>query len=327
MKLASIFRDNMVFQAEKPLQFFGTGEGKVEIILKGSVYTQSFSGDSWVMELPAQPYGGVFDITIRLQDESILLKNVAFGDVFLCSGQSNMQFAIKEEKGASAVKTDEKIRYFCSDRLEEHNTVKNTDGWLLCKENTLGGWSALGTHIAVEYRKKKDIFVGIIGCFQGASAIRSWIPERELNEDVYVPLEERHLDYTHQFYSTWNGDSQLYKAAFLTIVPFAVKGVIWYQGESDTTVAEGKVYTQLLANLIKAWREDLKDENLPFVVVEICDYDHRNDDGWRAIQKCQQDVSKLVKNVYTVTSKDVCEHFNIHPANKEKLAQKIVRVL
>ena len=61
--------------------------------------------------------------------------------------------------------------------------------------------------------------------------------------------------------------------------------------------------------------------------MEICDCDSRNDDGWRAIQQCQQDVVKIVKNVTTVTSKDVCEHFDIHPANKEKLARKIARVL
>ena len=103
--------------------------------------------------------------------------------------------------------------------------------------------------------------------------------------------------------------------------------MIWYQGESNTTVAEGKVYTQLLAGLIKSWREDLKDLELPFVIVEICDYDPRNDDGWRAIQQCQQEVVKVVKNVKTVTSKDVCEHFEIHLSNKEKLAEKIVDVL
>ena len=327
MNLASIFRDNMVFQAEKPVRFFGTGSGNVEIVLKGSSYAQSFSGETWGMELPAQPYGGVFDITVRLQGEIVLLKNVAFGDVFLCAGQSNMRFAIKEEKGASNVRTDEKIRYFCSDRIEEHDSVKSADGWLLCKEKEIGCWSALGTHIAVEYRKKKDVFVGIIGCFQGASVIRSWIPERELDEDVYVPLEYRLADHVHPIFGAWNGDSQLYQHTFLPIVPFAVKDVVWYQGESDTTIAEGRVYTKLLAKLIKAWREDLRDKELPFVVVEICDCDSRNDEGWRSIQQCQQAISGVVKNVTTVTSKDVCEHFDIHPANKEELARKIAYVL
>lgn len=327
MKLASIFRDNMVFQAEKPVRFFGTGSGEVSITLKGNTYTQCFSEDSWIMELPAQPYGGVFDISVRLQDEVVLLRNIAFGDVFLCAGQSNMQFTIREESGAATVKTDEKIRYFSSDRMEEHDDVKTADGWLLCKENEVNGWSALGTHIAEGYRKKKDVYVGLVGCFQGASVIRSWMPKSELTENVYLSLEERHSDNRAQSFSKWNGDSCLYNFTFLPLVPFAFKAVIWYQGESNTTVAEGKVYTQLLAGLIKSWREDLKDLELPFVIVEICDYDPRNDDGWRAIQQCQQEVAKVIKNVKTVTSKDVCEHFEIHPANKEKLAEKIVDVL
>ena len=106
-----------------------------------------------------------------------------------------------------------------------------------------------------------------------------------------------------------------------------MKGIIWYQGESNTTIPESKVYTELLIRLISSWREDLKDIELPFIVVEICDFDGRNDDGWRAIQYCQQEIVNYCKNVKTVTSKDVCESENIHPANKEKLAEKISTAL
>lgn len=327
MKLASIFRDNMVFQAEKPLRFFGKGEGLVEITLNGKKYSQSFLGDTWEMELPSQAYGGPFDIDLRLQGEAVTLKNVAFGDVFLCAGQSNIEFCLINEKGASPIRTDNKIRFFYSDRKEKEDEVKTTDGWLVCEEGKIDYWSALGAHIAQEYRKNKDVFVGLVGCYQGASAIRSWMPERTLTKDVYVPLEERHNDNVDPLYCAWNGDSYLYQSTFLPLAPFGFKAVIWYQGESNTAPTEAKFYTKLLSNFINAWREDLKDGELPFVVVEICDFDGRNDEAWRTVQRCQQEAAKIVKNVTAVTSKDVCEHSNIHPANKEKLAKKIVAVL
>lgn len=326
MKLADIFCDNMVFQAEKPICFFGEGCGTVEITLKNHTYKESFVGDTWKMELPPQPYGGVFEILVRLDDERIVLKNVAFGDVFLCAGQSNMQFSIGEENGATETKDDLQIRYTLSSAMKKHSGLQS-GGWMICKEGEVSSWSALGLHIAQYYRKKKDVFVGIIGCFQGASVIRSWLPTRALDESVYVSMEERHSDNWHEEYGVWNGDSFLYEKKFLPIIPYSMKGVIWYQGESNTTISESKVYMELLSRLISSWREDLEDLELPFVVVEICDFDGRNDEGWKAIQCCQQKIVNYCKNVKTVTSKDVCDSENIHPANKEKLAQKVSAVL
>lgn len=326
MKLADIFCDNMVFQAEKPICFFGEGCGTVEITLKNHTYKESFVGDTWKMELPPQPYGGVFEILVRLDDERIVLKNIAFGDGFLCAGQSNMQFSIGEENGTTETKDDIKIRYIVSNAMKKHSGLQS-GGWMICKEGEVSSWSALGLHIAQYYRKKKDVFVGIIGCFQGASVIRSWLPTRALDESVCVSMEERHPDNWHEEYGVWNGDSFLYEKKFLPIIPYAMKGVIWYQGESNTTISESKVYMELLSRLISSWREDLEDLELPFVVVEICDFDGRNDEGWKAIQSCQQKIVNYCKNVKTVTSKDVCESENIHPANKEKLAQKVSAVL
>ena len=327
MELAKLFCDNMVFQAEKPVRIWGTGRGKVCITLKGQAYEKTFDGKAWLMELPSQPYGGPYELSIALNGEERVLKNIAFGDVFLCSGQSNVQFRICSEVGANAVETDEKIRYFCCDRLEKHDGLTSADGWNVCLKDKVQDWTALGTHIAEEHRKRKDVFVGILGCFQGASVICSWLPQKALAEDVYVPIEARHWDSTCPEYALWNKDSALYEAMFSTVIPFAFKAVIWYQGESNTTVAEGKVYTELLARLITSWREDLKDEELPFIVVEICDFLPRDDEGWHCIQAAQRRIVDAVKNVRCVTSKDVCEHTDIHPCNKEKLAEKIVAVI
>ena len=290
MKLAQLFTDHMILQAEKPVRFFGEGKGTVEIFLCGKEYTNSFEQERWVLELPPQPYGGPFDIQIRLDGEETVLKDVLFGDVFLFAGQSNMQLLVKEEKGKRIEAHYPLLRYYVSDRIENHDGLKSKDGWQVGEKESVGKWSALGFHIAEKYAARKGVPVGAIGCFQGASGMRRWMPARELDESVFVPLKKRHWDSTAEIWSEWNGDCQLYERTFSPLIPFSLKGVIWYQGESDTTVDEGKVYTRLLEKLIKAWREDLKDDDLPFVIVQICDFDPRNDEGWRAIQNCQQEV-------------------------------------
>ena len=327
MELAKIFSNHMVFQAEKPMRFFGTGKGEIEICFEGKCYQNNFDTERWVFELPAHAYGGPFEISISLAWETTVLKDIWFGDLFLCAGQSNVQFLVKEEKNKQIQNCNPLLRYFVSDRVENYEGFKSKDGWQVCKENGVGGWSALGYHIAEKYAKKKGVPVGVVGCFQGASVIRSWLPERVLDESVFVELEKRHGDSVAESWSAWNKDCVLYERTFSPLIPFAFKSVVWYQGESDTTVDESRVYTELLARLIGSWREDLRDHDLPFVVVEICDYDTRNDDGWHAIQRCQQEVVNCVKGVTTVTSKDVCEHFDIHPSDKEALAEKIVQVL
>ena len=324
MRLSSIISDNMVIQAEKPFRIFGYGKGKISLSLCEVVYRAEFEEDEWVWELPKQKYGGPYDIMLDLDGEEKVIKNVAFGDVLLLAGQSNIEFKISDERNTSYTPCDERIRFFssCMMAVDTADTVRE---WHICREGEVGAWSAIGLHTAVDYRKKKDVFVGLVGCFRGTSAIRSWLPQRTLDEKVFIPLELRHKDYLTP--SGVNKDSYLYERSFLPISKFNFSCVIWYQGESDTTVEESRVYTELLRRLIVAWREDLCDENLKFIVIEICDFDPRDDDGWHMIQKCQRDIVNVISGVSVVTSKDVCEHTAIHPANKEKLAQKIAQAL
>ena len=324
MRLATVFSDNMVLQAEKPLRIFGFGAGDISLRLNGAMYESSFSGDKWVWELPSQPYGGPYDMTVVMNGVEKIIKNVAFGDVFLCSGPSNMGFTISEEVGAAPAVKDEKIRYYLSN-MSSRDTEDTVRNWGVCLGDNVSAWSALGLQIAENHRKKRDVYIGILACYRGCAAMRSWLPERKLDGSIFVPLELRHRDYRAVVEA--NNDSYLYTHNFSPIVPLSFKSVVWYQGESDTTLAEAEVYTEMLARMIDAWREDLMDSNLPFVVIEICDFDPRDDEAWHKIQACQREVAGIRKNVTVVTSKDVCEHTAIHPANKEKLAAKVAAVI
>ena len=103
----------------------------------------------------------------------------------------------------------------------------------------------------------------------------------------------------------------------------SVGNVVWYQGESNTTVSEGKIYLKLFRELVDSWRRIAQDTELPFTVVQICDFDVRPDEGWSVIQEAQQKAGQELYKVKTVVSRDVCESFEIHPRTKNILAYKV----
>ena len=201
MRLARIFTDNAVFRANAPLRLFGQGKGEISITLCGNTYKQTVTEENWIAEFPAQPYGGLYNMKIELcgdgrgaKNETIVLKNVAFGEVLLCAGQSNMQFELREEINADTARENPKIRYYFSDNPERNCHLNSSFGWLNAAAENLPYFSALGYHTAEEIVRQKGVYVGLIACFQGASAIRSWLSPEVLTPEVFVPVELRHSD-------------------------------------------------------------------------------------------------------------------------------------
>ncbi len=198
---------------------------------------------------------------------------------------------------------------------------------MTCNRESAGNWSAIGYHLGQLLTTKKGIAIGMIACYQGASVIESWMPEEILQcEKFNIPPELKFADHTAVMYHAWNRDGILYHAMFEKLVPFTMSHVIWYQGESDATEAEGAVYAEMLAAMIARWRKDLCDSSLPFIVIQIADYPKRGM-GWKAIQAAQLEVQNITGNVTTVISADICETGKIHPPTKTKLAERIADLL
>jgi sialate O-acetylesterase len=127
----------------------------------------------------------------------------------------------------------------------------------------------------------------------------------------------------------WSHDGQLYEFTFLKIAPFAVKTVIWYQGESNTHPPENttELYKGMLRRLINIWRKDLMEEKLPFVVVQLANYLSGDKEGWPAVQKAQVEIPQEMEEVYSLISGDMCEDNDIHPPTKLPLAQRLAKLL
>lgn len=329
MKLNSIFTSHMVLAKGLPIRIYGEGSGTVQVRFCGYQKTITSHEQKWLVEFPPMEYGGPYSMEVIFEDKTIVLEDIYIGEVILFAGQSNVQFKMEESNTPTEqYQSNCKLRLFSTDRIEKTDYFTASDGWVVCQKEQVAHWSALAYLAGNEISRKKDIAVGVIACYQGASVIESWVPKGTFEDrNIHIPLDKKHPDHVCEAFGQWNGDGVLYTYALSQVVPFSLSAVVWYQGESDTSEEEGRVYSDQLAVLIDVWRKDFYRDNLPFVVVQIADYRDRSDAGWALIQKAQMDIQTKMPYVKTVVSADVCETNDIHPPTKTKLARRISSVL
>lgn len=321
--LNPIFSSHMILQANKPIRLFGEGDGEVTVRLNGITY-RAVAKNGWLMELPSMPYGGPYTLEIFLQGEQLLLEDVHFGDVYLLGGQSNMQFKLWESsEPAECYAANSNVRFFTVDRMEDAETYHASDGWIPLTRENAREFSAIGYHLGQELARE-DRKIGLIACYQGASVIQTWMPKEVALKKAYQ-VEEKFRD--HVKYPIWNSDGDLYDYMIKKILPYSMTGVLFYQGESNTSDAEAAIYLAMLTDLIESWRQAFCDASLPFIIIQIADYPPRMCEAWKAVQEAQLQAQSVIPFVKTVISRDVCETDNIHPKTKKRLAQRIAALL
>ena len=327
MRLDPFFSDHMVFQANKPIRVFGAGAGRVRVCLEGDAAESEAAGPNWCVTLPRRPRGGPYTLLVSLEDQEILLRDIYVGDVYLLAGQSNMQFKLSESSTPPDSWEDHPLlRCFSLARPEEGEPFAPEDGWQVCFRDNAGSFSAIGYHL--NGLCESGNAVGLIFCYQGASVIESWLPESVAAlPEFSIPLQDKHIDHTWPDYAVWNQSGYLYREMFSKVPPFSLGAVVWYQGESDTSQAEARVYDRELCHMVERWRADLADPSLPFVIVQIADYQARADAAWHALQDAQERAAAAIPGAFLVRSADVCESNNIHPASKARLAGRIADIL
>ena len=324
MKLGEIFKNGLIFQKGKPIRVFGESDGETKLTFAGN--ERIIPGGKWVAEFPAMDYGGPYTLTAVGDGETVVLSDIYIGEVVLFSGQSNIQFRMRD--GAvmpEPPENDDMLRIFVSERIEKGEPFKPSDGWVKADRETIGNWSAVAYQTGRELRKRGIPAVGVVACSQGASVIQSWIDDKILvGSELDLPDEKRHRDSKDPTYSVWNAPGMLFHFMLERLIPFSFGKVVWYQGESNSSVAEGEIYDRLLDMMISDWRGRFNDPGLGFVIVQIADYIHAGDKaGWKAVQDAQLRAEGLIPGVKTVISADVCENDMIHPVTKWKLAARI----
>ena len=325
MQLNPIFSNGAVLPAKKPFRIFGSGKGCATVELCTNKKTVVSEGDFWEVEFPPMEYGGPYTLTFECDGEKTEISDIYVGEVYLFAGQSNIAFMLR----ASNTPKEE------YEELENLRLISLSPdpappvAWKKAKSGVIEDFSALGYLVGRDIAKTKGIAVGVIACSQGASVLDSWLPKGTLASlGISFKENEMHRDRFGE-YGAWNGEGYLYNKKFSKLIPYAFTGAVWYQGESNAAEGEALSYERMLRELIKIWREKLRDENLPFTIVQLADTYDRMDEGygWKTVQDAQEKVATTEKNTYLAICRDISENDDVHPMSKLPLAKRITEII
>ncbi len=329
MILNQLFTNGAIFQAQKPVPVFGEASGCITVEFAGQVKKASAINGHFTVMLDPMPYGGPYSLCVTGDGETVKLDDIYVGEVYLIAGQSNMQFKLQDSSYPVEKYCDEKLlRFFTTERIEKGEPHTPADGWVAVTRDKAGSFSAIGVLVGEMMRKKTGAAVGIITCYQGASVIESWMPFEVASQPRFtIPEEEKSYDHHCPYYLNWNHPGRLFDFTFRSIAPYATAAVIWYQGESDVCESEAKIYKDELLAMIEAWRDEMDDSMLKFIIIQIADLLDSVVEIRKVLQQAQADAANPEKNIFTVISRDVCENNDIHPKTKDLLAARIAELL
>lgn len=349
LKFADPLTDNMVIQQNKPFKVWGTASPgqEVKIVadwLESPVWVQANDqGDFMGMIMvPAAKKGDYSQHTLSIESGShmITLENILIGDVWFCSGQSNMQFGMDEvinSKEEIAKATYPNIRLFNAGLNFSNKPIYNVQGeWLVCSPETVKKFSAVGYYFGKKIHETLDIPVGIIFSGIGASAAQAYVPQEVLAADplldsVYLQpylQSERSKETIDGGFSFEKVTRPflLYNAIIHPFTNLSIKGICWYQGESNRHERES--YTQLMYAMIKSWRKLFAQGNLPFYYVQVAPffYDIEDPDlaDYAFFREAQENIAAL-NNTEMVVTMDVGEAKDLHPKNKKPIGIRLAK--
>ena len=353
IQVAAVFSNNMVLQREKIINVFGwLGNGSGEVCIKAQLFNKkgdvigenvrTFAQEpreKWVISLP--PQKAQEECTLKIStggEEEITFTNISIGEVWLAGGQSNMEFelgnctegpeALADTTGENGAKN---VRFYYTNKIfwmDEHfyEAERNT-AWQTWDSPNKNTWSAVGFFFARKLAQDLGCTVGVIGCNWGGTSASAWMRREYLEKDddlrTYLTEQEEGTA-GKSIEQQSNTPCGLYDCMVNRVLPYTLKGVLWYQGESDDHKPYS--YAKLFSKLIDNWRTDWNDSQLPFVFVQLpC---HRNEydkdfKHWCLIRAAQEKVHRMVTNTFMTCALDLGQFNDIHPKAKKVLAERM----
>ncbi len=367
VRLPSIFSDNMVLQQNTSVPIWGEaypGEiVKVKASWGVSNSIKTNKKGKWYTELKTPEAGGPYKLKINASNQ-VLIENVLIGEVWLCSGQSNMFMPVgKYGKPYGGVESADEIlskpeqpmiRLFSDD----NNKIWKKRRWQPARSDTIKDFSAVAYFFADSLYEELNIPVGVINISRGGSAIQLWTPreyalrnpftryyyqfyknnrhkinayKKELRElqaerknnkkSVQFPEKLPHdLIIAKQFEKT----SRLYNSLITPVLPYAIKGVLWYQGEANGKFEEtAPYYGSMLKDLIKGWRASWKQEKMPWYIVQLPCWKSPIARNWPWVRQGQLWAAENISDVDIATICDFGDVNNLHPPQKCRVGQRL----
>jgi sialate O-acetylesterase len=361
----------MVLQQERKMNVWGKADpGESVTVQLGPESAQATAGKdgSWGVKLPGLPSGGPYDMTVSGKN-SVTVRNVAVGEVWLCAGESNMEYKVMAARNGQEEMADAElpmVRVFkVKHALSEKPQADCEGAWVVCDPDTAKDFSAIGFFFARELNRRLRVPVGVIESAWGPSPAEAWTPQAALekNPALHAALD-RYAKAVADYPATlaayqakladWQGAADsakaagspaplkpvpplapggprepaaLYNGMIYPLVRYPIRGVLWYQGESNTS--DPALYRKLFPAMIEAWRADWGEGELPFLYAQLSGFLGRRsqpeESRWAELREAQSQALDTPETGMAVTADTGGEH-EMHPADKQDVAHRLALI-
>jgi sialate O-acetylesterase len=374
VKLPAIFTDHAVLQRDMPVPVWGSaapGEA-VTVSVAGQTHKTKADGKGkWSVKLEPLAVGKPLTMVVEGKNR-LEVKDILVGEVWVCSGQSNMQWDVSQSTNPDLeipAANYPNIRLITVPGMGSQTKVEDFDGrWAVCSPQTVGDFSAVGYFFGRELAAHTGVPIGLIDNSWGGSACESWIPrEKFAGKEIYGPLMERWVktesewdeakmkaDYEKAlaewqkkadaakaagqpepagrpyFNNPMDGNQRpanLFHARVGPVLPYAIRGAIWYQGE--TNAGRAYQYREMFPLMISSWREAWGQGDFPFYFVQLADFmaekPEPGESGWAELREAQTMTQDRLPNTGQAVIIDIGEGADIHPGNKLEVGRRLAR--
>lgn len=339
VSLPDILSDNMVLQQQTEVKLWGTAKSNttIQILPSWSTTPYSVKSDSngkWTVKVKT-PAASYKSYTISFNDgEVTMLNNILIGEVWLCSGQSNMEMPLSGFYNCPVKDANETIATSLKWKGIRVATIEKT-GKVEPAEDCKGSWkvscpqnaplfSATAFHFAMMLNDVLDIPVGIINCSWAGSKVEGWLPKEIVSQYTDINLENDIRKYDNS--DTWHNLSPtiMYNGMLKPLQNYTIKGFLWYQGESN--VGQHKTYSERLKTMVDLWRKEWNLGELPFYFVEMAPFGSNEEYTNALLREAQFKAQTIIPNSGMISTNDLVEDYekyNIHPKNKTDVGKRL----
>jgi sialate O-acetylesterase len=349
VQMPGIIGDNMVLQQMQPVPIWGWSSPGTAVTVRFATQVKKTVADAsgrWEVDLRRLQASREPGALVIEAGETLTFTNILVGEVWLCSGQSNMEKPIGCQPGQQPCFNSEQelaaaeypqIRLFKVEKdlsAAPKDQLKKFSGWQFCNSNTLNtlSFSAAGYFFGREIHTNLDVPVGLIESSWGGTRIEPWTPAGSAAIPALPPPGPVAAMGTNRLVNT--APAVIYNAMIAPLVHFTIRGVLWYQGESNCMGDEGGNYTDQMAALVGGWRQAWGRGNFPFYYVQIAPFKYFGGKiprvaGAEALPEFweQQARAQSIPNTGMVVTTDLVNDLNdIHPRNKADVGRRLARI-
>ena len=371
---APLFTDNAVLQRDKPVPVWGKADAgeKISVTFAGqTVSTVADASGRWSVTLAALPASAAPAELVIKGNNTITLANIVVGEVWLASGQSNMEFVVKNTYDAAidvpASANFPLIRHIQIQKKVSDAPITTAAGkWQVAAADTTGGFTAVGYFFALDLYQVLHVPIGIVHSSWGGTPVESWIdtdayktvpaesakvherwnkalaeyPDKKAAFDANIAAlkaeeaaaKAANQPFTKKIPASWSGPqgpghpntpSGLYNGMINPLVPYALRGAIWYQGESNA--GRASEYHALFSAMITGWRKNFGQGDFPFYWVQLANFQSPTDTSWAFLREAQTQTLALPATGQAVIV-DLGNVRDIHPRDKRDVGRRLARL-